>query len=350
MFFIDKYRPKKIDEAVYHKNILKRLLSISSDESLPNIIFYGPSQSGKKTIVNMFLEMIFDESIYKMNDTKYTAVGSSGSGTEINIKQSNFHILIQPNNNNSDKHIVQDVIKEYAMRIPMNFFKTKKNFKIVLINDVQNLSYHAQTSLRRTMELYAKTCRFIMITSSLSKVIEPIRSRCHSIRIPSPTRSDIFKLLLKVSLKEDIKLKLKDYSDIRNKCGRNVKMCLWELENRKYNITDELDLTKRIDILGDYLVNGSIDDLLKIRAILYGILITNFSGTEIIKLITKNLLKKIETNYHKYMIINSACLSEYRFIMGRHEIHHLEKFVVDVYCILLRSKIPPKFRKIENIK
>lgn len=345
MFFIDKYRPMKMCDSMYHKDILNQLLNISSDECLPNLIFYGPKQSGKKTLVNMFLEMIFDESVHKINETKYTAICSSGSTMDIKINQSNFHILIQPNNNNSDKYIVQDVIKEYAMRIPMNFFKKKKNFKIVLINDVQNLSYHAQTSLRRTMELYAKTCRFIMISSSLSKVIDPIRSRCHSIRVPSPSRSDIFRLLVKVALNEGIKLKLQDYSDIRDKCGRNVKMCLWELENIKYNIKDELDLIKRIDLLGNYLIEGSLSNLQKIRSILYGILITNFTGTEIIKLVTENLLKKIKTDYHKYMIINSACLCEYRFIMGRHEIHHLEKFIIDIYYILLKSDKKVKFNK-----
>lgn len=337
MFFIDKYRPKTMNEAIYHKHIIEQLLNISMNDNLPNLIFYGPPQSGKKTIVNIFLEMIYDKSVHKMNDTKYIAVGSNGTSTEINIQQSNFHILIQPNNNNSDKYIVQDIIKEYAMRTPLNFFKKKKNFKIVLINDVQNLSYHAQTSLRRTMELYAKTCRFIMISSSLSKVIEPIRSRCNSIRVPAPSRSDIFKLLVKVALNEGIKLKLKDYSDIRDKCGRNIKMCLWELENIKYKINDDLDLIKRIDLLGDYIIEGSINNLSNIRSILYGILITNFSGTEIIKLILKNLLGKITNNYHKYMIINSACLSEYRFKMGRHEIHHLEKFIIDTFYILSKS-------------
>lgn len=339
MFFIDKYRPIDIKDAAYHKDILEQLLNISQDDSIPNIIFYGPTQSGKKTIVSMFLEMIYDETVHKTNETKYTTVGSSGTSSEINIQQSNFHILIEPNNNNSDKYIVQDIIKEYAMRIPMNFFKTKKGFKIVLINDVQNLSYHAQTSLRRTMELYAKTCRFIMISSSLSKVIDPIRSRCHPIRIPSPSRSDILKLLVDVSLKEDMTLTLQDFKDIRDKCGRNVKMCLWELENRKHGIKSKLDLTKRIDMLTNYLIGKKLESLINIRSILYGILITNFTGTEIIRLITDAILQKITVDHQKYMIIRSASIAEYRLIMGRHESHHLEKFIIDIYCILYGKDI-----------
>lgn len=337
MFFIDKYRPTRKRDAIYHKNILKQLEEISNDESIPNLIFYGPSQSGKKTIVNMFLEMMYDESIYKMNKTEYTTVGSNGSSSIVEIQQSNFHIFIEPNNNNSDKYIVQDIIKEYAKRTPMNFFKKKKSFKIVLINNVQNLSYHAQTSLRRTMELYAKTCRFIMISSSLSKVIEPIQSRCHPIRIPAPSKIDIFKQLIIIADKENIKMNYYDYNKIYNNCGRNIKKCVWELENKKYNINDKLDLVKRINLVSDCILEGSLSNLLVIRTIMYGILITNFSGTNILQMIVDNLLKKLASDYHKYMIIHSAGVAEHRLINGRHDIHHLEKFIVDTFYILQKS-------------
>ena len=115
----------------------------------------------------MFLELLYDKSVNDLVPTTYTVVGSNNSSKEVIIQQSNFHIVIEPNNNNSDKYIVQDIIKEYATRAPMIFFKKKRMFKTILITNANNLSANAQTSLRRTMELYAKHCRFIMISSSL---------------------------------------------------------------------------------------------------------------------------------------------------------------------------------------
>ena len=57
MFFIDKYAPKSIEDAYFHKDELNKLKIMSKDESIPHIIFYGPEGSGKKTTINMFLEM-----------------------------------------------------------------------------------------------------------------------------------------------------------------------------------------------------------------------------------------------------------------------------------------------------
>jgi replication factor C subunit 3/5 len=337
MFFIDKYKPHNINETVYHNDILKQLQFISQDDCIPNIIFYGPPTSGKKTIVNIFLEMIYDKSIHKVNNTKYTITGSSGSKSEILIKQSNYHIIIEPNNKHSDKYIVQDIIKEYAKRIPMNFFTTNRNFKLVLINNMHNLSYHAQTSLRRTMEIYAKTCRFIMITNSLSKVIEPLRSRCNSIRVSLPTRNEIFKFLVKVALNESITLKLSDYTKIRNKCGRNVKKCLWELESIKYGINKELDLITRTNDLCDLILEKKLVNLRRIREMIYSIIITNFSGSDIIILILDRLLIKIKSNKDRYNIIQTASICENRLVHSRHEMHHLEKFIIDIMYILIKK-------------
>ena len=85
----------------------------------------------------------------------------------------------------------------------LNIFKTKRKFKIVLINCVDNLSYYAQASLRRTMEKYANTCKFIFICDQLSKIIEPLRSRCLCVRVPVPDNLAIY-ILFKITNKEKL--------------------------------------------------------------------------------------------------------------------------------------------------
>lgn len=338
MFLVDKYRPTKIDDMVYHKDIVNKLINISKNENVPHIIFYGPENSGKKTLVHIFLELLYDESVHKMTETKYNVTGSSRTITEISIKQSNFHIVIERNNNNnSDKYIVQDIIKEYAMRVPMNFFKTKRSFKTVLIKNVDKLSYFAQTSLRRTMELYAHTCRFIMISSSLSKVIEPLRSRCYCIRVPLPNRSEIFSTLMHVSLNENIKLSLEQTDNIIKSSNRNIKECLWKLDMIKFDINEDSELIKTINTLGNLILENKIKNIISIRVILYKLMVTTINGSTIIKIIIDNLLSKINNDYIKYLLINSSCKYENRLVMGRRDIKQLEGFIIDCFYILQNS-------------
>ena len=233
MFIVDKYVPKTIDNVIIHKDELAILKKMSEDESIPHLIFYGPEGSGKKTIIDLFLTMIYDEQVTKTNDSEYKVSGSGNNSTEVVIKQSNYHIIIEPNNNNFDRYLIQDVVKEYAKKVPLNVFGTKKTFKMVLINNVDNLSYYAQTSLRRTMEKFSGNCRFIMWCKSLSRVIDPIRSRCYCFRIKAPSDNEMLELMANVSFKESIKLNLSDYNEIISTANGNIKKALWFLQLKK---------------------------------------------------------------------------------------------------------------------
>ena len=79
--------PKK---CFFHKNIFKKLKKISEDDGMPHIIFYGNPGSGKKTMINLFLEMIFDKSIYKLDNSKYTVISSGNIENEVIVEDHLF--------------------------------------------------------------------------------------------------------------------------------------------------------------------------------------------------------------------------------------------------------------------
>ena len=272
MFFVDKYNPKSVKETFFHEDILKILNIMSKDDSIPHIIFYGPPGCGKKTTIKLFLEILYDKNVHDLTDCKYNVSGS-GNTTKVEIiKQSNYHIVINPKNNNFDRYLIQDVVKEYAKRIPLNVFTHHKTFKTVLINNLDNLSYYAQTSLRRTMEQYSNTCRFIMWCRSVSKVIDPLRSRCYMFKIKSPKDSKILRLLLHISAKEDIDINLSVYDKILEKANGNIKTALWLLELHKfgYDIMDD-NLITYDEILNDMIkliVTRNIKNIFQIRDII----------------------------------------------------------------------------------
>lgn len=337
MFFVDKYTPKKREDAIIHTKELAKLQKLSNDDSMPHMIFYGPKGSGKKTIINLFLEMIYGSDVNKLTDTIYSVSGSSNTVQQVVIKQSNYHIIIDPNNNNFDRYLIQDVVKEYAKK-PPNLFISNKPFKIVLINNIDKLSYYAQTALRRMMEKYI-TCRFIMWSEYLSKVIDPLRSRCYCFRIQSPDNNDMFKILLNICGNENIKISFDDLLEIYDKSKGNIKNALWLLQIKK--IGDKCNTTYD-DILNqimDNILSCDLENLQTIRDMFYNIMITNISGTDIIKDLVEKLMEHDDISFEcKINIAEISAKYEHNLTRGRREIIHLDAFVNNIILCMVGYK------------
>lgn len=131
-----------------------------------------------------------------------------------------------------DKIIIQNVIKEAASVQNMDF-KQGKKFKVIIIHEADNLTKEAQAGLRRTMEKYMANCRIIMTCTCLSKVIMPIRSRCLSLRIPSPSSEDIRKLLKDIKSKENLTTNDRMIDSIVDNSNRNVRKAINTLQLSK---------------------------------------------------------------------------------------------------------------------
>ena len=318
----------------FHKEILEKLLTISQDDGMPHIIFYGNPGSGKKTLINLFLELIFDNSVYNLDDSKYTVVSSGNIENEVIVKQSDHHIIIEPNNNNFDRYLIQDIVKEYARRYPLCIFEKSRNFKMVQINNLDNLSYYAQTSLRRTIEKYSKTCRFIMWCYSLSKVIEPLRSRCLCIHVPTQSQEDLVKWTFNIASLESINLNFGTLTNIIESSNGNLKNILWKLDMYKYcGKTTNCYQKALVNLINEIMIGHNIE---VIRDYVYKMMITNISSNIIIKDILNIILIKIN-NYPKdkiLKIIDFASIFEYRLSKGRRDIIHIETFLENVINVL----------------
>lgn len=324
MLLIDKYKPI-VGESKFHHDIIKIIETMAGDKSIPHLIFHGPEGSGKKTIVNLLLQMIHGPTVNYITNKTYEVSSSGSKSIEVIVKQSGDHIVIDPSGNNFDRYIIQDIVKEYARHTHINSFLDAKRYKTVVINNIDQLSYYAQTSLRRTMEKYSHNCRFIMWCSSMSKVIEPLRSRCVSFRIPAPTRLEIFELLLQVCEREKIELTLSDYSIILNQCGRNIKKALWYLEMHKHKIKPTSDYQNAINTIIDLIKVPNTE--MQIRNIIYNLLVTHISGSKIIQDLLMGILK---TKVNAHNIIAAAAYYDYNMNMGRRDIFHIEAFINQV--------------------
>lgn len=337
MFLIDKYRPKTINDLIFHKQIMQELAFISIYENLPHIIISGPSECGKETLSRFFLELIFDASVNNLTKRIYNIHGASSKKEAIEILQSDHHIVIEPTNTNHDKYILQEIIKDYAKHKSFNVFKTNRKFKIIVINNLENLSPNSQAALRRTMELYAKSCRFVMICNNLSKVLDPLRSRCRVFCVRYPNMEEIRKTVFNIALMEKI-----DTKNIRY--DSNLKKSIWLLDINRLGGTVILPIDRTFDlIVGVIMKVATCKDIIKvfynnIRSQIYEVLITNVKGTDIIINLMNRLLFLIPDDEMAAIIIRTASEAEYNLIHGRRDIMHIDYFIAVVMKLLIKKQ------------
>lgn len=247
MFTIEKLRVKNDEDIVFNHNVLENLKIIAKDDDFPHIIIYGPPGSGKKTMVERFLYHLFNGKASKTEEHTYYVTSSSNKTHEELITQSNHHIEIEPKGNNFDRHLIQDIVKKYSMTsaLSLNIQGRTQSLKLVLIKNLEKLSEGVQFSLRRTLEMYSSKCRFLFITNSLSKIIEPLRSRCKRISVPSPNLNSRIDFALNIIYHENIDIDIKKLLEIDKYSDRNIKTLLWYFQIYISNI-DMLKYIKNI--------------------------------------------------------------------------------------------------------
>jgi replication factor C subunit 3/5 len=310
-----------------------------------HLIVYGNIGCCKEYLVNNLLEKIYGKAGIELKEVEYTVTGYSNTKTKIMIKQSKHHIIIEPNTNGFDKYLIQDIIQDYAKSELLNILKNRKLFKVVVINKIDNLSYYAQASLRRTMEKYSNKCKFILISDQLSKIIEPIRSRCLLIRVQLPTNEQILETLLFICHKENIEISFSKLIEIINNSDNKINHAIWLLEMYKYNI----EYTKNWEIIIDSIVNNinnfKINNnkklyhlLKKIREQFYILFITNIPTQMIIRKIMIKLLELNNNLQLKYNIINITSIHEEMLTQGTRHIIHFESYIIKLLYLFNDNK------------
>ena len=310
-----------------------------------HLVVYGNTGCGKEYLVNKLLTKIYGKNAVKLKDVEYTINGYGNTKTKVNIKQSKYHIIIEPNSNGFDKYLIQEIIQDYAKIELLNILKYKKLFKIVVINKIDNLSYYAQASLRRTMEKYANTCKFIFICDQLSKIIEPLRSRCLLIRVPLPTNNQIMQTLLHITDKENIDISPSELDKIIGKSDNKVNIAIWLLEMHRLNYDYNDNWEKLLDDIVDLILNLRNDKIKEtVKAInditnnFYILFITNINTKEIIRKLMIKLLSNISNIKLKLRIIEITSIFELRIAQGTRHVIHLEAYMIRIIYLLYKHK------------
>jgi len=335
-FLFDECKPREYDDVWFHRPIYDRLKQMSNDKSIPHIIIHGCKGSGKKTMMQIFLKMLYGKDVNKTQKILYNVCSSGNKIKQEEIQQSLHHIVIEPTNTNYDKYLVQEIVKTYAQTNVLKSKNTNK-CKTIQISNLDKLTHSAQTSLRRMIEVNSHICRFVMWCDNLSNVIDPLKSRCICIRLAAPKPEDLYAYLVYISALKNIDIKLDDVIRIVKYSECNIEKALLYLEYNMHGYNDYMktnytDIMNRILLL---ILNKEIDKIEDVRDMFYNICITNYDGVYIMRDILKKVIrnKKLSEQCKANIIIKTSDI-EYNMLCGRREIIHFDAFIINIMrCI-----------------
>ncbi len=170
MFWIEKYRPRQPEDILGQEEVCRVLMQCAHQKNLPHLLVSGVHGTGKSSAVEVMLRTMYGES-WQDNTTIFHTADLMDRGRTYLENEEHFMHLYHPEL--SFLANLKHIISSYAAIKPIN-----ADFKILLFEDAYALSHDIQHSLRRTMERFSTTCRFIFVSTHTSSIIPPISSRC----------------------------------------------------------------------------------------------------------------------------------------------------------------------------
>lgn len=292
--WVEKYKPNSF-ESFKNSNILLSQLE-KNIKNINHTIIYGEPGIGKTSFIHFLAKKLYSKEDF------YNCVLSLNASDERGI------------------NTVRKKIKTFAKKLTVK----KYDYKIIILDEADTLTYEAQTALRRIIEQYSKITRFFFICNYENKIINPIKSRCNMLKFNKFTKDYVKKFLLTILKKENL---TKDYYNnyidiILDITNQDIRKSIIYLETL-VKINNKLDKQFIYDIFGILNTNILKEKLKEIK---------NISDIkEKLHLFNHYSLEDIINNFLE-IIVNDNNMNEqkkYKFIIFLSELDYIKNKNID---------------------
>src|SRR3990167_248808 len=173
----EKYRPSDFSGIVGQQEIVRSVEAFVRHQNIPHLLFAGPPGVGKTSTAIVMAKQLYGEN-WRQNIIELNASDERGID------------------------VVRTKVKDFARTKAIG----NVPFKMCILDESDSLTREAQQALRRTMENYTATCRFVLLANYSSKIIEPIQSRCAVFRFKPLSKEQLLKIIDKICSNEKIKI------------------------------------------------------------------------------------------------------------------------------------------------
>lgn len=242
--WVEKYRPETLDDIVGHDEVVKRMRKFLDGEDVPHVVFSGKQGIGKTAIIQAFAKEKYGEDNWRNNILELNASDERGIDT------------------------IRDKVKNYAVQGTIG----DHQYKIVFLDEADQLTKDAQAALRRIMEEHADVTRFFLSCNYLSKIIGPIQSRCAPFSISPLTDENLFRIGRRVADGEDISIDDDTLELMVNAAEGDARKLINSMQAAEYE--GEIDATgvnvvaqtvdrALVEEIVDQAIEGDLDDAMR---------------------------------------------------------------------------------------
>ena len=306
--WIEKYRPKEFNDLKGQSKIVKRIEAFIKQQNIPHLLFAGPSGVGKTTMALLIANKLFKDNW-----------------------RSNFLELNASDDRGID--IIRNQVKDFARTKAIG----NVPFKIIYLDESDSLTKEAQQALRRTMENFSNSCRFILSCNYSSKIIDPLQSRCSVFRFKPLEKEDIKSIIETVCKEEGLKISkdaIDSLYDISEGDCRKLENILQSCAVISKNIDNKTiyDIVSqaRPNEIKEVLIIALNKDFVKARnKLLDTMLLYGLSGLDIVKQIQKEIWNLDISQTQKVELVDKCGEIEFRMVEGSDEFIQLEALLAN---------------------
>jgi len=294
----EKYRPKTLGEIIDQEEIVSRLQEFVKRAAMPHCLFAGPPGTGKTTAALCLAHDLFG---VRFQDVFMELNASDERGIDV----------------------VRTTVKEFARMASLSSVP----FKILVLDEADNMTSDAQSALRRTMEKYTDTCRFVLCCNYSGRIIEPIQSRCALFRFTPLPDEKIVENLHRIAKNEGLKFTetgLKSIVEVAEGDLRKSINTLQAASSMSKGITEEsvyqvVGRAKPTDV-HEMLNHALKGDFIRAREELRHLLVRyGLSGSEIVRQIHSEIFRLAVPEKKRIDFVEAVGEIDFRLVQGGDE-------------------------------